>query len=97
MTPTPPSGTPALIAGQLHRDDGQDADLRRQRRALVALIVWSVALPIGALAAWRVSPRPVAVAPSPSPVVHVAPPPACPPCPACAACPACPQPVARRR
>ncbi len=58
MTPTPPSGIPVAIAGQLHRDDGQDADLRRQRRALVALIVWSVALPIGALAAWRVSPRP---------------------------------------
>ena len=91
MTPTPPSGTPRLIADQLTRDDGQDRGIRYLAVAVALLATVGA----GAIAAWRVSPRPVALAPSP--VVHVAAPPACPPCPACAACPACPQPVARRR
>ena len=90
MTPTPPSGTPRLIADQLTRDDGQDRGIRYLAVAVALLAVVSV----GAIAPWRVSPRPI---PSPSPVVHVAAPPACPPCPACAACPACPAPVAPER
>ena len=28
MTPTPPSGIPVAIAGQLQRDDGQDRGIR---------------------------------------------------------------------
>ena len=91
MTPTPPSGIPVAIAGQLQRDDGQDRGIRYLAVAVALLAVVCV----GAIAAWRVSPRPVAL--PPSPVVHIAAAPPCPACPACAACPACPQPVARRR
>ena len=66
---------------------------RSQWRAIAA--VAALAALALATALYGLRPRPVALAPSP--IVHVAAPPACPPCPACAACPACPQPVARRR
>lgn len=90
--PTPPSGIPVAIAGQLQRDDGQDRGIRYLAVAVALLAIVGA----GAIAAWRVSPRPVALAPSP--VVHVA---ACPPAPTCppcvVACAACPAPVAPGR
>ncbi|MDO9020579.1 MAG: hypothetical protein Q8S73_36990 [Deltaproteobacteria bacterium] len=90
MTPTPPSGIPVAIAGQLHRDDGQDRGIRALWLALAALVVGAL------VGVWYVarSERPAAP-PPPPPVVHVAAAPPCPACPPCAACPACPQPAPR--
>jgi hypothetical protein len=80
---TPSHGTPT-IGDQASYDADQDRRIRRLR-AQGAVAIACLVL-VGAAAAWRVSPRPVAL--PPPPVVHVAAPPACPQCPACPACPA---------